>query len=331
LSLVAVDAAGAPVVSVDSLTLRPVAAATAAGSALQKALFSVEWIAAPLPAPAASGQLALVGPDGLGLAERLDDVSVYADLAALAAAIEAGGPVPAAVLARVGGHSDDADEGARARRVTGEALELAQQWPALESTIDSRLIVVTRGAVAVRPGETVADLGAAAARGLLRSAQSEHPGRLILVDLPAQDDTDVRTLLSALDTAEPEIAIRGDAAYVRRLARPPAPATSADSGDRTPGAVLVTGGTGTLAGVTAHHLALTGRAAQLILVSRSGPPVPPPGPPSSQPPGSTCRSTPATSGTAPHWPDSCRAFPPKPACQASYTRPESSMTASSAL
>ena len=270
LSLLAVDAAGAPVVSVDSLTLRPVAAAEAAGSALQKALFSIEWIAAPLSAPALDGRLAVVGGDSLGLAACLGNVSVYGDLSALAAAIEAGEPTPTAVLACIGDRLADADEGARARRVTGEALELVQQWLALESVIDSRLVVVTRGAVAVRASESVADLGAAAARGLLRSAQSEHPGQLILVDLPAEDD-ESQVLASILDTAEPEIAIRGDVAYVRRLARPSAAITTADTRDRTPGAVLITGGTGTLAGVTARHLALTGRASQLILVSRSGP------------------------------------------------------------
>ncbi|MBC3839546.1 KR domain-containing protein [Streptacidiphilus sp. 4-A2] len=35
--------------------------------------------------------------------------------------------------------------------------------------------------------------------------------------------------------------------------------------------MLITGGTGTLAALTARHLAVTGRARQLLLVSRSGP------------------------------------------------------------
>jgi NADPH:quinone reductase-like Zn-dependent oxidoreductase len=40
---------------------------------------------------------------------------------------------------------------------------------------------------------------------------------------------------------------------------------------RVPGTVLVTGGTGTLGGLVARHLALTGRASRVVLASRSGP------------------------------------------------------------
>ena len=292
LSLLAADATGEPVVSVESLVLRSVAASDAAGSSLREALFGIEWVPVAVPVPIPGGHWAVIGPDRCGLSERLGglgvEVSNHADLAALAAAIEAGGPAPTAVLAGIGTaahHQDDADEGAFARQVTGEALELAQQWPVLD--LPARLVVLTRGAVATEPGEGVADLAAAAARSLLRSAQSENPGRLILVDLPAQDDLDgapdpVGLLVAALDAEEPEIAVRGDHAYGCRLARPSAVAAPADTPDgtdaggqpaspRVPGAVLVTGGTGKLAGLTARHLAVTGRAAQLILVSRSGP------------------------------------------------------------
>ena len=53
------------------------------------------------------------------------------------------------------------------------------------------------------------------------------------------------------------------------LTIPPDPAAP-----REPGTVLVTGGTGTLGGLTAGHLAATGRARALVLVSRSGPRAP---------------------------------------------------------
>ncbi|HEY2237971.1 MAG TPA: SDR family NAD(P)-dependent oxidoreductase, partial [Streptosporangiaceae bacterium] len=43
---------------------------------------------------------------------------------------------------------------------------------------------------------------------------------------------------------------------------------------RTPGTVLITGGTGLLGSLTARHLAGTGRARRLVLVSRSGPAAP---------------------------------------------------------
>ena len=298
LGVLAADATGAPVVSVESLVLRRVADSEAAGSAPRDALFSIEWTRLPVSAPAPGGHWAVLGPDRLGLTEQLgalgSEVNGYPDLAALTAAIESGGPAPAVVFACIGTAAydqEDADEGVFARRVTGEALELAQQW--LARDLPARLVVVTRGAVATELGEGVADLGGAAALGLLRSARSENPGRLVLVDLPAQDDAGtppdrVGLVVAALDTGEPEIAVRGDSAYGRRLARPStAPAraeadrteadrTEADRAEtdraaRTPGAVLVTGGTGTLAALTARHLAVTGRASRLVLLSRSGP------------------------------------------------------------
>ena len=296
-SLVAADLTGAPVLSVESLVLRPVAAAAVAGGALRESLFTIEWIPVPVAASGPGGHWAVIGPDRLRLTERLGaagiEVRAHADLAALAAVIETGGPVPETVLVGVGTAAhiqDEPDQGVVARRITGAALELAQQWLALE--LPARLVVVTRGAVAIERGETVGDMGAAAARGLLRSAQSENPGRLVLVDLPAGDDAaqedagaapdPVGVLVGALAAVEPEVAVRGGRAYGLRLARPSAAATPADTADETdpagltslprvPGTVLITGGTGNLAGLTARHLAVTGRAAQLVLVSRSGP------------------------------------------------------------
>ncbi|MBC3839545.1 KR domain-containing protein [Streptacidiphilus sp. 4-A2] len=158
-------------------------------------------------------------------------------------------------------------------------LELVQQWLALDALDDSRLVVVSRGAVAARPGDPLADLPAAAAWGLVRSAQSEHPGRLVLADLPYTDgDVDpqagagaVGVLAAALGSAEPELAVRAGRGYGRRLVRPAAaPAPAAPPRDLA-GTVLITGGTGTLAALVARHLAATGRAGHLLLASRSGP------------------------------------------------------------
>ena len=63
-------------------------------------------------------------------------------------------------------------------------LEAVQRWLAGDRPAEARLAVVTRGAVSVAAGEGVADLAGAAVWGLIRSAQSENPGRLMLVDLP---------------------------------------------------------------------------------------------------------------------------------------------------
>ncbi|MYR56762.1 polyketide synthase, partial [Streptomyces sp. SID625] len=60
------------------------------------------------------------------------------------------------------------------------------------------------------------DLAQAPVWGLVRAAQAENPGRIVLVDL---DDDSARGLLpAALATGEPEIAIRSGEIRVPRLA-----------------------------------------------------------------------------------------------------------------
>src|SRR5207247_195566 len=49
----------------------------------------------------------------------------------------------------------------------------------------TRVAFVTRGAMAAAPGDTVTDPAAAAAWGLVRAAQTENPGRFLLVDVEA--------------------------------------------------------------------------------------------------------------------------------------------------
>jgi hypothetical protein len=72
--------------------------------------------------------------------------------------------------------------GANVWSATHRALALVQQWLADERFASSRLVLVTRGAVAAAPDEDVPDLAAAAVWGLLRAAQAEHPERFVLVD-----------------------------------------------------------------------------------------------------------------------------------------------------
>ena len=167
-------------------------------------------------------------------------------------------------------------------------LGLLQGWLAGvgPDATGGRLAVVTRGAVSAVAGENVTDLAGAAVWGLVRSVQSENPGRLVLADLPpGGGDADEDGLLTAALTAaltadEHELALRDGRVYARRLARPASPTsptspTSPGARDgRVAGTVLVTGGTGVLGGLVAGHLAATGRARVLMLASRSGPGAP---------------------------------------------------------
>ncbi|MCC9312054.1 SDR family NAD(P)-dependent oxidoreductase [Kitasatospora sp. RB6PN24] len=288
LALTAVDPAGALVVSVESLVSRPVSVAQlrAAESTVPDALFVEEW--APVAeAAGTAGDWALIGADRFGVAEGLAAAGVpvrsFADLAEAAAAAEAGEAPLDVVLVCVGTAPAPSGTPAvaeavpeTARRLAADALALAQQWLDEQRLEAARLVVVTQGAVAAAEGEAVVDLAAAAARGLLRSAQSENPGRLVLVDLPATGTGgQIAVLPAVLAAGEPELALRGEAAFGRRLNRPSGAGTAVErpagplaDGRRT---LLVTGGTGTLGGLVARHLVVTGRAHGVVLTSRSGP------------------------------------------------------------
>ncbi|REZ75591.1 hypothetical protein DSL50_18000, partial [Mycobacterium tuberculosis] len=67
-----------------------------------------------------------------------------------------------------------------------------------------------RGAVAL-PGEDVTDLAGAAVWGLVRSAQTEHPGRIVLVDSDAPLDDSA--LAAVVTTGEPQVLWRRGEVY----------------------------------------------------------------------------------------------------------------------
>ncbi|MEU8191840.1 SDR family NAD(P)-dependent oxidoreductase, partial [Micromonospora carbonacea] len=213
--LVAADESGAPVVSVDSLVLREMGTAPTP-TAADRSLFEVTWHAEDVtPAADVSGAVAL-GDAGLP-----DAVPAYADVPALVAAVEAGLPAPAFVLLPVavaGGSVPGA-----VRDVVAGVLGVVQGWLGADVLADSRLVVVTRGAVVARDEDRVSDLAGAAVWGLLRSAQSEHPDRIVLADLDGPLDADAVALLAAV-AADPaptggQLAVRGGAVRVPRLTR----------------------------------------------------------------------------------------------------------------
>ena len=72
--------------------------------------------------------------------------------------------------------------------MASDVLATVQAWLAADALADSRLVVVTRGAVSAGDEDRVTDLAGAAVWGLLRSAQSEHPGRIVLADVDGDLD-----------------------------------------------------------------------------------------------------------------------------------------------
>ncbi|HEY4021166.1 MAG TPA: type I polyketide synthase, partial [Pseudonocardiaceae bacterium] len=109
--------------------------------------------------------------------------------------------------------------------------------------------------------------GAAAVWGLVRSAQSEHPGRIVLADL---DESSRSALPAVLASGEPQLRVRNGVATVPRLARVSPDELGEHRPPDTNGTVLITGGTGTLGALTARHLVTAHGIRHLVLVSRTG-------------------------------------------------------------
>ncbi|MEU8633571.1 type I polyketide synthase [Amycolatopsis sp. NPDC048633] len=266
------DPAGHPVASVDALVLRPlVAGSVPAVRKTPESLFRLDWQPVP-PAPveAVARRWAVVGEDDLKLGPVLDASGVtcesYVDLAALGAAVGLGMAVPEAVLAvrtPAAGELPDA-----ARATAHDVLSLLQDWLADERFAASRLVVVTRGAVAAAAGDDVPDLACAPVWGLVRSAQSEHPGRVRLIDLDDHDES-AAALPSAVLADEPQLAIREGALLAARLTRATTEAATGKRPFGPDGTVLLTGATGSLGRVLARHLVTAHDVRRLVLTSRN--------------------------------------------------------------
>jgi acyl transferase domain-containing protein/acyl carrier protein len=232
ISIAVTDTTGAPVASVDGLTVRE----PAPGRLRANHLYRLAWT--PLSAaPAAE----VTAPDHT----LTDPARALDDLAALGT----DGPVVVTVPSYPG------DPTAATRAATTAVLALLQAWLA-DPRFDDVLVLRTSGAL------TGDDLAAAAVWGLVRSARQENPGRFVLAD--SDGSAPLRDFLGA---GEPELSIRDGVASTARLDRATAgPGVTEWDPDRT---VLVTGGTGGLGALVARRLAAGGQR-KLLLVSRSG-------------------------------------------------------------
>ncbi|OEV13520.1 type I polyketide synthase, partial [Streptomyces nanshensis] len=276
------DPEGAPVATVESLAKRVVSHDQLTGpNAARDSLFRVEWAAAGEEGTPPEA-VAVLGEDApaSALVQALEDAGATAGTWTDLADVE-GSSVPGVVLVPVSGGAADAgpadgdvagaDMAGAARAVSARVLELAQLWLADERFADGRLVFVTRG---VASG---VDPAAAAAWGLVRSAQSEHPGRFGLLDVDGTDES-FAAIPRAVGADEPQLALRAGEMCVPRLARVASAEGDTDTdgdGDgvswaEVEGTVLVTGGTGGLGALVARHLASEHGVRDLLLVSRRG-------------------------------------------------------------
>ncbi|MFD8416627.1 SDR family NAD(P)-dependent oxidoreductase [Streptomyces sp. NPDC059650] len=215
----------------------------------------------------------------------LDDRTAYAPLLA-GLAERLGDQVLTGVLALT--PADTAVHPEHPATTTGAARTLALVQALGDAAVHAPLWLVTRGAVHADPADPAPDPDQALAWGLGHVVALEHGGRWGgLTDLPADPGEALAAapqLAAAVTTAaaatagaaagtgsgaaaEEHLALRPAGRYVRRLRRAGTPAASL----WTPrGTVLITGGSGALAGHLAECLAARG-AEHIVLVSRRGP------------------------------------------------------------
>ncbi|ARQ72082.1 hypothetical protein CAG99_00555 [Streptomyces marincola] len=289
------DPAGQPVLTASSLAFRVISPEQLTSAAHADKLYRLDWT--PLPAQdreesAPWTSWATLGADPLATGAALQYaemmVSTYEDIEHLNATLDAGIPAPEVVLFTPSSpkHAPD-DRAVAAHAATRATLAAVRTWLADPRLADTRLVVVTSGAVAASADEDVTDLAGAPTWGLLRSAQTENPGRFLLVDIDqavgSADESLGDAIARAVARDETQIALRGTDVLVPRVTPQSAPAAATTSG--TPGddardsrlaegTVLVTGGTGALGALVARHLVETRGVRHLLLTSRRGPAAP---------------------------------------------------------
>ncbi|MEW9521744.1 SDR family NAD(P)-dependent oxidoreductase [Streptomyces tubercidicus] len=201
-SLALADADGRPVADIESLTLREMSTDRIALAARSTGpLYHLDW---PVLTTTREEPARLLVLDSEALAADLEGAGVpVTRLTGPDGLHDTTGPVLVELPA------------ADPHEAAAGALARAQRWLA-DPPAAALLVFVTRGAVDA-PGTTHHDSAAATIWGLVRSAQSEHPGRFVLADLDDQD-TSYAALPAALATDEPQFAVRAGAVHLPKVA-----------------------------------------------------------------------------------------------------------------
>ena len=251
----AADEHGHPVLSVRSLQSRPVSAeqlAAAGATTTLEGLLELVW--SPIPVPTIGGASTVLWNDIIDG----DDQPLTAD----------------AVIVDYRHRETGTDLLTWTHHCTHHALGVLQAWLSHERFSATTLMVLTNHAVTISDDDHPVDPASAALWGLVRSAQTEDPGRIILIDTDsaASDPAASINPAAVLACNQPQLAIRNDTIHRARLSRISAPEpTTAPTPLGADDVVLITGGTGGLGAVLAQHLVTQRGVRRLILVSRRGP------------------------------------------------------------
>ncbi|KOY55922.1 Type I polyketide synthase [Streptomyces sp. XY332] len=219
-SLVIADEHGREIAHVDALTFRPASAeqVRSARGGREQSLYALDWRPAPEAAPdAGRAQWGVIGAE-TGRAARLvaagdGSVSLYASLGEVLTA-DAPRHLVLCLDDAVAPGGDDL------LTTVGDAgkhvLETVQKFLAEDGLAASTLVVLTRLAQATGAGDDVESLPGASVWGLIRSAQTEHPGRFRLVDID-DEDSSWAAFADALALGEDQLALRGGTFLVPRM------------------------------------------------------------------------------------------------------------------
>ncbi|MET7298773.1 type I polyketide synthase [Embleya sp. NPDC005575] len=218
---------GREIAHVEALTFRPasVEQLRSARGGHEQSLYELEWrpvrqstretyrerwgVLGAKNGPAS--RLGAVGGDSVVFHESMDDV--------------VSGEVPRhLVLCPDDFVAADSDLFAAVGSADARVLEWVQRFLAEERLAGSTLVILTHLALDTGGGESVESLPGASVWGLIRSAQTEHPGRFRLVDVD-DDETSWASFPDALAIGEEQLALRGGTYLAPRMT-PTSPANN---------------------------------------------------------------------------------------------------------
>ncbi|WP_323748124.1 SDR family NAD(P)-dependent oxidoreductase [Catenulispora rubra] len=270
LTLSATGAGDAPALTIQAIHLRPTALQNLTGA---PPMLHLVWT------PADQVDLAGVADSGGSDSHDRVTVATAADIGALAQAMVQDDAAPKVLIHVVGTQpEDDPDSDTRTHvdrlhQACADQLALLTGFLTNDRLRQTRLLVVTRHATAAVGTPNPVHAAVWALTGV---AQNEHRDRIVLLDTDTDGDTDGDT---ADESAFGKALASGHAQtawFEEQLLVPRLQSTETGGDDSSPaldpdGTVLITGGTGVVAGHIAAHLIEQHGIRHLILASRRGP------------------------------------------------------------
>jgi acyl transferase domain-containing protein/NADPH:quinone reductase-like Zn-dependent oxidoreductase/acyl carrier protein/NADP-dependent 3-hydroxy acid dehydrogenase YdfG len=195
-SLEAISPGGRSVASVATLAFRRVPG-TARPAGPGARLLRLEWIPAAVDRRQDPGAITVLGAPH----PALRDVAARTSLSDLLTALDDGIPAPGTLVVRHAAQGDLEDPPQAIRAIAGEHLDILRTCLTDSRLAATHLVLLTAHATNGRP-----DLPAAALAGLWRSAATEHPHRITLIDT---DDSAAsqNALAAAVTTGHPQLAL----------------------------------------------------------------------------------------------------------------------------